>query len=316
MSEASFTVRVSVVMLTMNRPQYLDAAIESVRGQSVADWELIIVHDGVDPRIAPVVRPWVEADPRIRYFHRPVPGNIADAMNYGIGKSRGGYIAVLDDDDAWIHSDKLRLQLEQIELRPGILAVGGGAVVVDGSAREALRYQKPADPDECRRCALIANPVIHSTVLFRKEAAEEVGLYDVGLAGYQDWDLWLKLMRQGDIMNLSSYFATYRVWDGGGSSRNVRANAWSAVRIVNRHGRHYEGRVVAMAASLMYLMFAHLPSGVRRRSYQSLSRLKKRFFFPPKLIRNHHGQTAPFFSCFRNHLPVIPATFVRSGPHA
>jgi glycosyltransferase involved in cell wall biosynthesis len=269
---------VSVIMLTMSRPQYLDPAIESVRKQGFADWELIIVHDGTDPRIAPVVQSWVERDPRIRYFHRPIPGNIADGMNYGIARSRGRYIAVLDDDDAWIHPEKLRLQIDRLEQDPSLVAVGGGAVVVDGAQREVMRYKKSSDPEECRRRALVSNPLIHSTVLFRKDTALEIGLYDVGLAGYQDWDLWLKLMRRGNIMNLPEYFATYRVWNGGGSSRNVMANAWSAVRIVNRHGGHYRGYVVALAANLGYMMFASLPGGVRRRSYQSLSRIKKRLF--------------------------------------
>jgi hypothetical protein len=56
------------------------------------------------------------------------------------------------------------------------------------------------------------------------------------------------------------------------------ANAWSTVRLVNRHGRHYRGYIVALAVSFGYLIFASLPGGLRRRSYQSLSRLKKRLF--------------------------------------
>jgi len=265
-------------MLTMSRPQYLNPAIESVRKQSFTNWELIIVHDGDDPRIASVVRPWTEHDARIRYFHRPVPGNIANAMNYGIAQSAGHFIAVLDDDDAWIVPTKMEMQHEFLLSHPDIDCVGGGAVVVDGEGRERMHYCKPAEPDACRACALLANPIIHSTAMFRKEAARAVGFYDESLAGYQDWDLWLKIMRLGRVANLAEYFVTYRIWDGGGTSRNVMNNAWSGFRIVNRHRKYFPKYRMAVATAVGYLVFATLPRAVRRRSYQSLARFKKKFF--------------------------------------
>jgi glycosyltransferase involved in cell wall biosynthesis len=268
---------VSVIMLTMSRPQFLDAAIESVRQQSFTDWELIIVHDGTDPRIAPVVRPWVGRDRRIRYFHRPVPGNIADGMNYGIAQSHGRYIAVLDDDDAWIHPEKLRLQVDRLEQDQHLVAVGGGAVVVDGDGQEKMRYLKPSEPEECSRRALFANPLIHSSVLYRKNAAEAVACYDHDLAEYADWDFCLKLMRFGAVANLPEYFAAYRIWSGGSSSRH-RRTAQSAIIIINRYGRYFRGRKLALLVGSCYLAYAYLPAWLRGRSDQTLSRLKKRVF--------------------------------------
>lgn len=264
-------------MLTMSRTQFLDAAIESVRKQSFVDWELIVVHDGTDPRIAPVVRPWVERDPRIRYFHRLVPGNIADGMNYGIAQSRGRYIAVLDDDDAWIHPEKLRLQVDRLEQDRRLVAVGGGAVVVDGDGREKMRYLKPSEPEACSRRALFANPLIHSSVLYKKSAAEAVAGYDRDLAEYADWDFCLKLMRFGAVANLPEYFATYRIWSGGSSSRR-RRTARSAIIIINRHGRYFRGHKLALLAGACYLAYAYLPAWLRGRSDQTLSCLKKRLF--------------------------------------
>jgi glycosyltransferase involved in cell wall biosynthesis len=270
---------VSVLMLTMDRPQYVEPAIASVVAQTYSNWELIIVQDGPDPRIAPLVEAWSRREPRVRFFHRPQIGNIANALNHAIQVSRGEFLAILDDDDAWIEPRKLELQIACLRAAPAVAAVGGGAVVVDGGGRESLRYQRPIDPAICRQRALIANPIIHSTVLFRRADADAVGGYDDSLPGYQDWDLWLKIMARRDVTNLPDYLATYRVWNGGGSSTKILGNAWSAVRIAVRH-RRYPRSGIALFSGIAYMAFALLPSALRRRLYQTLTRLKKRLFSP------------------------------------
>jgi glycosyltransferase involved in cell wall biosynthesis len=275
---ATQTPLVSVILLTIDRPQFLGPAIQSVVDQSYSAWELIVLHDGLDLRIEPVVAGWSARDSRVRYVHRENIGNIANGLNCAIRLSRAEFIAILDDDDAWVEPRKLERQVAALLADGGLMAIGGGAIVVDSAGQEVMRYRRSMDPDECVRRALLANPLIHSTVLYRRDAAERVGLYDESLAGYQDWDLFLKIMRIGRVENLEDYLATYRVWDGGGTSRHVLGNAWSALRIVNRHKRYYRGYPWALAASFAYLAFALLPGVVRRRSYQSLSRIKKRAF--------------------------------------
>jgi glycosyltransferase involved in cell wall biosynthesis len=269
---------VSVVVLTINRPQFLDAAIRSVVNQSYSTWELLVLHDGPDLRIEPIVAAWSVRDSRVRYFHRDEIGNIANGLNQAIRLGRGEFVAILDDDDTWIDPRKLEQQVTALLSDHSLVAVGGGATVVDEVGREVMHYTRSKLPEDCARWGLLANPVVHSTVLFRKEAAERVGLYDEDLSGYQDWDLFLKLMRIGKVANLEGSFATYRVWDGGGTSRNVMKNAWSAMRIVNRHGRYYRNYPLALISGIAYLVFASLPATLRRSSYQSLSRLKKKAF--------------------------------------
>jgi len=269
---------VSVILLTINRPQFIGPAIQSVINQSYGAWELVVLHDGTDPRIRPIVEAFVARDSRVRYMHREKIGNIANGLNYAVRCSRGKFIAILDDDDAWVESKKLEKQLEALRADSSLVAIGGGAIVVDSAGKEVMRYRRSIKSTECFRRALLANPVIHSTVLYRRVAAERVGLYDESLAGYQDWDFFLKLMHLGKVANLEAFFATYRIWDGGGTSRQVFRNAWSAVRIVIRHRNKFPGYLPALAASFAYVAFAVLPGSVRRRSYQTLSRFKKRVF--------------------------------------
>jgi GT2 family glycosyltransferase len=270
--------RVSVLMLTFNRPQFISRAIESIRAQTFADWELLLVHDGPNEETARIAGEWAAREPRLRYIRRIQPGNIAEANNHGIREARGEYIAILDDDDFWRLNDKLARQVAFLDAHPDHVACGGGSVCINERGEETLRYLKPEHHDDIVRGALVANPMIHSTTLYRKAAAFAAGLYDESLAGYQDWDLWLKLARIGKLYNFQEYFLTYQIWEGGGTFFAQRRNTACAVRIVRRHGKHYRRYPLALALACGAYVYARLPKVIKNATFEPLNRLKKAFF--------------------------------------
>ena len=272
------TPRVSVLMLTYNRPQFISMAIESIRAQRFDDWELLIVHDGPNVEIPVIAREWESIDSRIHYFHRPIPGNIAEASNFGLAKARGEYIAVLDDDDYWAEPEKLGKQTGFLDGNPDYHCCGGGAIVVGSDGAERMRYLKPESDAQIKSGALLANPMVHSTILYRRERALQVGGYDESLAGFQDWDLWLKLGTIGKLHNLREYLVCYRVWHGSGSFHQSKPNTESALRIIRRHRKRYPGFGLAYPMTLLYCGYAHLPIPIQRASYGFFSRLKKAVF--------------------------------------
>ena len=270
--------RVSVLMLTFNRPHFIGVAIESIRAQRSVDWELLVVHDGPNEEIPVIMQEWVKRDSRIHYFRRQELGNIAQASNFGLAQARGEYIAVLDDDDYWADPEKLSKQLAFLDSHRDHGCCGGGVIVVDPTGREQMRYLKPEHDAAIKRRALMANPIAHSTTLYRREAALAVGGYDEGLAGFQDWDLWLKLGKIGKLYNFPEHFLHYRVWHGSGSFHQSRRNTQSALTITRRYRHDYAGFAIAYPMTLMYHGYAHMPLGVQRMSYSALSRLKKAIF--------------------------------------
>jgi hypothetical protein len=151
-------------------------------------------------------------------------------------------------------------------------------IVVGPEGREQMRYLKVEQNDHIKRQALMANPLAHSTTMYRREAALRVGGYDETLAGFQDWDLWLKLGKIGKLYNFPDYFLYYRIWQGSGSFHQSKKNTESALRITRRHRHDYARFPVALTMAMMYHGYAHLPLGVQRFSYSFLSRLKKSVF--------------------------------------
>ena len=270
--------RVSVLMLTYDRPQFIGNAIESILAQQFQEWELLLIHDGPNREIPLVIAEFQKRDPRILYFHRPIPGNIAEASNFGLSRARGEYIAVLDDDDDWAVPEKLSKQIDFLDSHRDHCCCGGGVIVVDPAGREQMRYLKPEHDDQIKRRALMANPLAHSTTLYRRAAALQAGGYDEALAGFQDWDLWLKLGKTGKLYNFPEYFLHYRVWQGSGSFHQSKRNTESALRITRRYRHDYAGYPAALTLALLYHGYAHLPVGVQRASYSFLSRMKKAVF--------------------------------------
>jgi len=270
--------QVSVLTLTRNRPQFLSRAIESVLRQTFEDWELIVVHDGPDKPTTALMEQWVQRDPRIRYFHRDSGGNIANACNHGLAHARGQYIAILDDDDYWVAPGKLAKQVAFLNSHPDYAGCGGGMTVIDEHENVLMSYLKPEQDNEIRARALWANPMTHSTTMFRRSLGQEIGFYDESLAGYQDWDIWLRLGRLGKLYNFPEVFARYTLWSGGGSFHRERTNVLSALKIVFRHRLAYRGFTGALALALMHLAYAHLPSAIRRSSFSFLSQRKKALF--------------------------------------
>lgn len=91
---------VSVVIPLYNHARYVEAAIASVRAQTLADWELLVIDDGSSDGSAEAVEALLarSPDPRIRLHRQPNAGSHA-TINRGLAMARGQYLAVLNSDD-------------------------------------------------------------------------------------------------------------------------------------------------------------------------------------------------------------------------
>ena len=111
---------VSVVVPFLNARPFMEESIESVRGQTYPDWELLLVDDGSRDGTSDIARAHASRDPeRVRYFEHPghARRGASAARNLGLHHARGQYIAFLDADDVWL-PEKLASQVAIIEAHP------------------------------------------------------------------------------------------------------------------------------------------------------------------------------------------------------
>ena len=178
---------ISVIIPARDRTALLRRAIGSVIGQTLTDWELIVVDDGSEADVAAVIERW--DDPRIRLIRLPEPSGAPVARNRGVLESAGEFVTFLDSDDEYL-SEKLQRQLEAITADPSLGCVMCGFVEL---TETRSRVRTPRDP--VTYTGLLHGPqnwVTTGQLLVRSSLARQVR-FDEALPAYQDWDLLVRL---------------------------------------------------------------------------------------------------------------------------
>ena len=183
----------SVVIPVYNRAAALARAIASVRAQSFADFEIVVVDDGSkdDPRAV------IEAlnDPRIRFIRQDNAGGGA-ARNTGIDHAQGAFVAFLDSDDAFLPQHLQAMH----ELLNGTVGLAGYARVrVDrGEGRTFLKPPRALGPDESMAEYLLCDRGFTptSTIVAPREIAGRVR-FDEHLRVAEDTDFAIRLFLDG-----------------------------------------------------------------------------------------------------------------------
>ena len=98
---------ISVIVPVYNVEKYLPRCIDSILGQSLPDFELILVDDGSPDECGSICDAYAARDARIRVIHQE-NRKVAMARNAGLDAAKGEWIAFIDPDD-WVHRDYLKL---------------------------------------------------------------------------------------------------------------------------------------------------------------------------------------------------------------
>jgi len=204
--------RISVVMAVYNGTRFLREAIESVLGQSFADFEFIIVDDGSTDETPEILASY--ADPRIRVLCNHENLGLAASLNRGIETARGEYLARMDADDI-SRAQRFAGQVDFLEQHPEVVLLGTAYEKIDEQGRVVGRGDPPLANNELQTALPLHNRFCHGVVMMRREALIRVGGYDEAFEQSQDYDLWLRLAELGEIANLPEYLYAWRRHPGG-----------------------------------------------------------------------------------------------------
>ena len=211
-----FIPKVSVLMANYNGERFLASAIVSVLEQSYKNFELIVVDDGSTDFSPAILRAFVLQDPRVKAFYRSRNRGFACALNYGLARVRGEYVARMDSDDL-CHRDRLLKQVSYLEKHPEIFVLGCRSVNIDewgkrrNSGKDEVTFRR-GRLLIARRMAEGEYLVVHASLVVRKFCFEEVGGYRELFPIGEDIDLYARLLeRYGAIFeNLPERLYSYR----------------------------------------------------------------------------------------------------------
>jgi glycosyltransferase involved in cell wall biosynthesis len=186
---------ISILLPVFDAASTLPACLRSIERQTVRSWECIIVDDGSSDESSALASRAEAADGRFRAISLPHRG-LVSALNAGIGRCRGRYVARMDADDL-MHRDRLSRQAAALDATPDVSAVGAHVrffprrELRDGM-RSYERWLNAIDSRErVRADAYVECPIAHPTLFIRREVLASFGYRDVGWP--EDYDLFLRL---------------------------------------------------------------------------------------------------------------------------
>lgn len=209
--------KVSVIIPFYNCP-YIEQAIQSALSQSLPPYEIIIVDDGSTMH-AERILPY-RSHPSVHYLGKP-NGGTATALNHGIARATGDYIAWLSSDDVFYH-DKIRNQALFMEQHRLMISFTNFNYINAASQATQLHAGLVfGNTLDLLKCFLQGNPINGCTVMMRKELFAGIGYFDESLPYTHDFDLWYRAILNGYIpVMLNQALTGYRRHDGMGTVRH------------------------------------------------------------------------------------------------
>ncbi len=254
--------KVSIIMPTYNRANYIVQAIESIQKQTYSHWELIIIDDASTDDTASVVNDCILKDPRIRYIRQPKNVGISYNRNYGIRNSTGKYIAMLDSDDVWSDPAKLSMQLHFLETHQEYALVGTSITVIDSNGAPVNTISFYITDAKIRRHILRRNQFAQSSVVFTRSILDKIQTphrpYDESLVVAEDYDLWLAIGAKANFANLPTTTTMYRIHEGSIMRQKKVLAARAHLQLIKKYRHVYPAFFRAYIKARIRIALAHL----------------------------------------------------------
>jgi glycosyltransferase involved in cell wall biosynthesis len=183
---------ISVLLATYNGEKYIRSSIDSVLNQDYPCFELLIGFNGTREATKNIVSEY--NDPRIRVFDFGVDRGKGKTLNKLLKESSYDYICIQDDDDLWM-STKLSKQLVYID---EFDVIGSRIQYIDSNNNfEGIPRLFISNHEIVRLSMSGNNQIANTSAMFRKSKALEIGGWREDIDGIEDYDLWLRMMRNG-----------------------------------------------------------------------------------------------------------------------
>ena len=201
------TPLVTVLLPVYNGSAHLRESVETVLSQSFGDFELLVIDDASTDETPAILASFDDARLRVLVNDRNL--GLTPTLNRGIREARGAYIARQDADDL---SDPGRLsaQVSYLEAHPEVGLLGCSYRRIDEAGRSLGLRPVPTDAVAIRWRLLFLSAFAHSSVMIRSATLTEVGPYDEAFSYAEDYELWSRIARTGEIAAVSHVLISYR----------------------------------------------------------------------------------------------------------
>jgi glycosyltransferase involved in cell wall biosynthesis len=211
-------MKISIITASLNRKEFIGAAIESVLAQNYSNFEHWIIDGGSSDGTLEFLRQY----PHLKVLSEPDHG-VYDAWNKGIERATGDLIAILNSDDVCAPG-AFHSCAKIVAASPAVSVVSGGCQIYRsgryGEEIEMHRYQDPRRYRLSLRNATVGLPIINSR-FFRRSLFDELGRFDLAYAVASDREFLIRASLAG-VQDVCTSTIFYRyLWHAGSLTMNA-----------------------------------------------------------------------------------------------
>lgn len=194
---------VSVIIPTYNRNiYYISRAIKSIQQQTYKHYEIIIVDDNIDDSPYSISIKKFCLYNKFLYLKTNGKQGANVARNIGAYYARGTFLAFLDDDDIWL-KNKLEVQMTYFKNENIGMVYSNGYVITQTSKFLYTRSEYFVSFGSLYKLFLYnyIGPTV--AALIKKDCFFHVGMFDETLPAKQDYDLWIRLVKEYQVIGIN-----------------------------------------------------------------------------------------------------------------
>lgn len=213
--------KVSIILPTYNRIDFLKECLESIEKQTFSDYELIVIDDASTDG----TEIFLNSRENIKRIRHSGNLGVSAARNNGIRSALGQYICFIDSDDLWMEK-KLEAQVRWMETHPDCMAIHTDEIWIrNGKRVNPMNKHEKRGGYIFEHCLPLC-VVSPSSVMLRAALLEESGLFDESLPACEDYDLWLRISAKHHFHFLTEKLTVKR----GGHEDQLSRKYWGMDR--------------------------------------------------------------------------------------
>ena len=191
-------MKVSIVIPTYKRPDYLDRLLKSIKNQTFKEFEVIVIDDNSPnyDEYERIINKYSIVFEEFKFLRNDENKGAPHSRNKGITEAKYDLVALVDDDDEWLPL-KLEKQIELFKKSTDKVGVVYTWTDVINENRDVM-HEYRSNLEGFLKKEILEDCFIPSpSVMVRKKAILDAGLFDERFPSCQDWDMWTRIIFKG-----------------------------------------------------------------------------------------------------------------------
>ena len=219
-------------MATYNGANYVEASVRSILAQTLRDLELVVVNDGSTDSTSAILGRLAKEDTRLKVHHSPGNMGVVAARNTAFAAAQGRYVASLDHDDL-ARPTRLAKQVDALNDRPDAVLCCSDARQLRPDGVGPRIFPGTFDHGRLHWRLHLANPIVQSTIMFRRNAVELLDAFmRPGFEYADDFDFYHRITHLGKIVHIPEPLTFYRIHAHNAATRYNATMATNARRVL------------------------------------------------------------------------------------